>query len=218
MTSLPHYQNYFITLVNKSFRARGEIIESELPVRGFPTVTSRGLELRDDDTAIKLRYSALDPVLDERGRRRFAAAEALAVGRGGVVAVARITGIAPQHDRSRAGGTARRGGARGGAWSGAPEGRRTPGPRGRRSDAARRSRCLGGADDTRRSDGTAAVDRQEPAQSGGRVNGPRNLPRLGRAKFPTLAGVVINRWLGRCLHFWAAGRGAWVAPGWGAAG
>ena len=47
-----------------------------------------------DDTAIKLRYSALDPVLDERGRRWFAAAEALAAGRGGVVAVARITGIA----------------------------------------------------------------------------------------------------------------------------
>src|SRR4249919_2748139 len=45
-------------------------------------------------TAIKLRYSALDPVLDERGRRRFAAAEALAAGRGGVVAVSRITGIA----------------------------------------------------------------------------------------------------------------------------
>ena len=33
-------------------------------------------------------------MLDERGRRRFAAAEALAAGRGGVVAVARITGIA----------------------------------------------------------------------------------------------------------------------------
>ena len=47
-----------------------------------------------DDTAIKLRYAALDPVLDERGRRRFAAAEALAAGRGGVVAVSRITGIA----------------------------------------------------------------------------------------------------------------------------
>ena len=47
-----------------------------------------------DDAAIKLRYSALDPVLDERGRRRFAAAEALAAGHGGVVAVSRITGIA----------------------------------------------------------------------------------------------------------------------------
>ena len=42
-----------------------------------------------DDAAIKLRYAALGPVLDERGRRRFAAAEALAAGRGGVTAVAR---------------------------------------------------------------------------------------------------------------------------------
>ncbi len=32
--------------------------------------------------------------MDERGRRRFGAAEALAVGRGGVSAVSRITGIA----------------------------------------------------------------------------------------------------------------------------
>jgi hypothetical protein len=35
-----------------------------------------------DDAAIKLRYEALDLLLDERGRRRFAAAEALAAGRG----------------------------------------------------------------------------------------------------------------------------------------
>ena len=41
-----------------------------------------------------MRYAALGPVLDERGRRRFAAAEALAAGRGGVTAVARSTGIA----------------------------------------------------------------------------------------------------------------------------
>jgi transposase len=47
-----------------------------------------------DDAAIKLRYEALDPLLDVRGRRRFAAAEALAAGRGGVTTVARITGIA----------------------------------------------------------------------------------------------------------------------------
>jgi hypothetical protein len=47
-----------------------------------------------DHAAIKLRYAALDPVLDERGRRRFAAAEALAAGHGGVTAVARVTGIA----------------------------------------------------------------------------------------------------------------------------
>jgi hypothetical protein len=47
-----------------------------------------------DHAAIKLRYAALDPVLDERARRRLAAAEALAAGRGGVTAVARITGMA----------------------------------------------------------------------------------------------------------------------------
>jgi Rhodopirellula transposase DDE domain len=47
-----------------------------------------------DHAAIKLRHAALDPVLDERGRRRFAAAEALAAGHGGVTAVARVTGIA----------------------------------------------------------------------------------------------------------------------------
>lgn len=47
-----------------------------------------------DHAAIKLRYEALDPLLDERGRRRFAAAEALAAGLGGVAAVSQITGIA----------------------------------------------------------------------------------------------------------------------------
>jgi hypothetical protein len=47
-----------------------------------------------DVTAIKQRYEALRPVLDERGRRRFAAAEALAAGRGGIAAVSQATGIA----------------------------------------------------------------------------------------------------------------------------
>ena len=37
------------------------------------------------------------------------------------------------------------------------------------------------------------------------VNGPRNLPGLGRAKFPSLAGLVISRWRDRRLHAgWAA--------------
>jgi hypothetical protein len=47
-----------------------------------------------DVAAIKVRYDALSPVLDERGRRRFAAAEALAAGRGGIAAVCDATGIA----------------------------------------------------------------------------------------------------------------------------
>jgi hypothetical protein len=47
-----------------------------------------------DEAGIQLRYRLLDPVLDERSRRRFAAAEAKAAGRGGVTAVSRITGMA----------------------------------------------------------------------------------------------------------------------------
>jgi len=47
-----------------------------------------------DIAAIKLRYEALSPVLDERGLRRLAAAEALAAGRGGIKAVHQATGIA----------------------------------------------------------------------------------------------------------------------------
>jgi transposase len=47
-----------------------------------------------DEASIELRYRDLGPVLDERGRRLFAAAEAKSAGRGGVAAVARITGIA----------------------------------------------------------------------------------------------------------------------------
>ena len=47
-----------------------------------------------DESAIRQRFEALAPVLDERGRRRFAAAEAAAAGLGGVSAVMRATGIA----------------------------------------------------------------------------------------------------------------------------
>ena len=44
--------------------------------------------------AIRLRFEALAPVLDERALRRFAAAEAQAAGRGGVAVVSQITGLA----------------------------------------------------------------------------------------------------------------------------
>jgi Rhodopirellula transposase DDE domain len=47
-----------------------------------------------DETAIQQRFAALEPVLDERGRRRLAAAEALTAGLGGVAAASRATGIA----------------------------------------------------------------------------------------------------------------------------
>ncbi len=47
-----------------------------------------------DAIAIDFRFKALGPVLDERGRRRFAAAEAMAAGHGGVSLVSQVTGIA----------------------------------------------------------------------------------------------------------------------------
>jgi hypothetical protein len=47
-----------------------------------------------DIAAIRARFEALDPVLDERERRLCAASEARAAGHGGVVAVSRATGIA----------------------------------------------------------------------------------------------------------------------------
>jgi hypothetical protein len=48
--------------------------------------------------AIRKRYKEVAPVLDEQGRRRFAAAEAQALGRGGVSLMARITGLARDRD------------------------------------------------------------------------------------------------------------------------
>src|SRR5580658_4614695 len=43
---------------------------------------------------IRVKFSALDAVLDERSRRQWAAAEAMEYGYGGVTAVARATGLA----------------------------------------------------------------------------------------------------------------------------
>ena len=47
-----------------------------------------------DVNAIRTRYEAVAPHLDERGLRLFAASEAHAAGRGGIAAVSRITGVA----------------------------------------------------------------------------------------------------------------------------
>jgi len=47
-----------------------------------------------DIAAIKVRFEALALALDEKGRRLFAASEARAAGRGGVVAVSQATGLA----------------------------------------------------------------------------------------------------------------------------
>ena len=49
-----------------------------------------------EPAAIKRRYEALRGVLDERSRRLLVAAESLALGRGGISAVARATGVSRQ--------------------------------------------------------------------------------------------------------------------------
>ena len=53
----------------------------------------RILGLVPDIAAIKARYQALKPVLDERARRLLAAAESQAIGKGGISIVAKVTGI-----------------------------------------------------------------------------------------------------------------------------
>ena len=46
-----------------------------------------------DEVAIGARYGAVAPLIDERARRLVVGAEALHLGRGGVSAVARATGL-----------------------------------------------------------------------------------------------------------------------------
>ena len=47
-----------------------------------------------DIERVRSQFQRLEPFLDERGRRLYAANEAMALGRGGVMAVAAATGIA----------------------------------------------------------------------------------------------------------------------------
>ena len=47
----------------------------------------------DDESAIRTRFEMLAPFLNERTRRLAAAAEAAAIGRGGIARVARATGV-----------------------------------------------------------------------------------------------------------------------------
>jgi len=49
----------------------------------------------NSESILRHQYELLRPTLDERGRRLFAATQVRALGRGGIAAVARPTGIAP---------------------------------------------------------------------------------------------------------------------------
>jgi hypothetical protein len=48
-----------------------------------------------DERLIGERFRALEPELSERGRRMWAASEARVLGRGGIAAVSRASGISP---------------------------------------------------------------------------------------------------------------------------
>jgi len=48
-----------------------------------------------DEETIRRQYEMLRPALDERARRLFVASHVQILGRGGIAAVARATGIAP---------------------------------------------------------------------------------------------------------------------------
>src|SRR5579862_8685636 len=71
--------------------------------------------------AMRVRFEALGPVMDERVRRQWAGAEATAAGRGGIAAVAAATGMSPT--TVRAGVREVRGRAAGVAADAPPPGR-----------------------------------------------------------------------------------------------
>ena len=67
-------------------------------MRGIHSKESADVASRRDRPAqaraVRKRYRQIAPVLNEQSRRRFAAMEAPALGRGGVSLMARITGLA----------------------------------------------------------------------------------------------------------------------------
>ena len=58
----------------------------------------RDIEL---EATLVAKYAAVGPVLDERSRRRWAAAESLAIGYGGDAVVSSATGVARETIRTR---------------------------------------------------------------------------------------------------------------------
>ena len=66
----------------------------------------RDIEL---EATLVAKYAAVEPVLDERSRRRWAAAESLAIGYGGDAVVSSATGLARETIRRDAGSFPRRG-------------------------------------------------------------------------------------------------------------
>jgi hypothetical protein len=120
---------------------------------------------------IRCKYVALVGELDERGRRRWAATEAMSLGRGGIAALAEATGIS---DRTIRNGIQELKGADplplgspAKTWCGSSgKGRRA-------AEVDRRAGKFGRACDARRPDVVVAVDVQEHTDPGRRIETPR---------------------------------------------
>src|SRR3954462_155522 len=154
-----------------------------------------------NERAIRERYETIRDQLDERGRRLFAAAEARSVGRGGVMAVCRATGLArstierglkdldqPAPPAGRVRRAAGGGGPRGGEGA--------PAPDSKGSTAAGGSASSGRAGHAGRPDATAAVGLQEPRQTrqSASEDGPRGQPEHGaQVAGPTRLWPRANR-------------------------
>src|SRR6516164_9265342 len=102
-----------------------------------------------DEKMIRYDYAVLRPNLNERGRRLFAAAQARALGYGGIAAVARATGI-QRRGRDRAC---------------APPGRGAQEARRSRCQSAERSAAAGRAGNLGRPGAAFEMGLEEPRQA-----------------------------------------------------
>ena len=121
----------------------------------------RDIEL---EATLVAKYAVVAPVLDERSRRRWAAAESRAIGYGGDAVVSSVTGLARETIRK---------GHREIARDEAPTDRirrpgggRAPHPAGSTRHPGR-ARSAGGSAHARRPDLAAALDVQESREAGG---------------------------------------------------
>ena len=120
----------------------------------------RNVEL---EASIVAKYTAVSPVLDERSRRRWAAAESLSIGYGGDALVSSATGLARETIRKgRREISPRRSADRPGTASGC----RTAPSRTEPARSAGGTGRSGGPADTRRPDLAATLDMQESGEAG----------------------------------------------------
>ena len=143
----------------------------------------------DHEAAVRTKFLALRPVMDERLSRLWAGAEADALGDGGIAIVERATGLVADDDSRGPRRIARRRERRG--RGAGPTRRRWPAADRRDHAGDRRGAGVAGrSGDARRSRIPAALDLEEHAQARDRVDGPglRGQPAEGRA-------VARREWL-----------------------